>query len=119
MATTVIAATYGILPEFDPDSESVNSYTARAKVFFKANSIPEDKQAVILLSCVGTKTYDLPTNLIAPDTLDTATLDSLFIALHDHFQPKLDIISKSFAFHHRNQLRKHRRIFRGPSQTCY
>ena len=33
MATTVIAATYGILPEFDPDSESVNSYTARATVF--------------------------------------------------------------------------------------
>ena len=52
------AATYGILPEFDPDSESVNSYTARTKVLFKANSIPEDKQAATFLSCVGVKTYD-------------------------------------------------------------
>ena len=52
MATTVIAATYGILPEFDPDNETVKSYTARAKVFFMANSIPENKQAAIFLSCV-------------------------------------------------------------------
>ena len=104
MATTVIAATYGILPEFDPDNETVESYTARAKVFFTANSIPEDKQAAIFLSCVGAKTYDLLVTLIAPDTLDTATLDSLFTALREHFQPTPNIISKRYAFHRRNQL---------------
>ncbi len=36
MATTVIAGTYGTLPEFDPDSEPVNSDTVRATIFFKA-----------------------------------------------------------------------------------
>ena len=104
MATTVIAATYGILPEFDTDNETVKSYTARAKVFFTANSIPEDKQAAIFLSCVGAKTYNLLVTLIAPDTLDTATLDSLFTALREHFQPTPNIISKRYAFHCHNQL---------------
>ena len=42
--------------------------------------------------------------MIAPDTLDTATLDSLFMALRDHFQPKPNMISKCFTFHRRNQL---------------
>ena len=73
------------IPEFDPESESVNSYTARAIIYFKANSIPEDKLAAIFLSCAGAKTYDLLTNLIVPDTLDTDKLDSLFIALRDLF----------------------------------
>ena len=36
--------------EFDPDNVTVKSYTARAKVFFTAISIPEDKQAAIFLS---------------------------------------------------------------------
>lgn len=62
--------------------ESVNSYTARTKVFFKANYIPEDKQLAIFLICVGAKTYDV---LVGFDTLDTATLDSLFTALQDHY----------------------------------
>ena len=77
MATTVVAATYGVLPEFDPDRDSVKSYTARAKVFFKANSIVEEKQAPIFLSCIGARTYDLLESLLAPTTLDEATFETL------------------------------------------
>ena len=66
MATTVVAATYGALAEFDPEKDTVKSYTARAKVFFKANSIAEGKQAAIFLSCIGARTYDLLESLLAP-----------------------------------------------------
>ena len=103
MATTVVAATYGVLPEFDPETQSVKSYTARAKVFFTANSIPEAKQPAILLSCIGARTYDLLGSLLAPTALDTADLDTLFQELKDHFQPKPNVISQRFLFHQRNQ----------------
>ena len=53
---------------------------------------------------MGVKTYDLLVALIAPDILDTATLDSLFTALHEHFQPTPNIISKRYAFHRRYQV---------------
>ena len=94
MATTVVAATYGVLPEFDPDRDSVKSYTARAKVFFKANSIVEEKQAPIFLSCIGARTYDLLESLLAPTTLDEATFETLVKTLEEHFQPKPNSISK-------------------------
>ena len=76
MATTVVAVTYDVLPEFDPDRDSVKSYTARAKIFFKANSIVEEKQAPIFLSCIGARTYDLLESLLAPTTLDEATFET-------------------------------------------
>ena len=93
MATTVVAATYGVLSEFNPDRDSVKSYTARAKVFFKANSIVEEKQAPIFLSCIGARTYDLE-SLLAPTTLDEVTFETLVKTLKEHFQPKPNSISK-------------------------
>ena len=103
MATTVVAATYGVLPEFDPDRDSVKSYTARAKVFFKANSIVEEKQAPIFLSCIGARTYDLLESLLAPTTLDEATFETLVKTLEEHFQPKPNSISKRYALSQRAQ----------------
>ena len=103
MATTVVAAIYGVLPEFDPDRNSVKSYTARAKVFFKANSIVEEKQAPIFLTCIGTRTYDLLESLLAPTTLDEATFETLVKTLEEHFQPKPNSISKRYAFSQRAQ----------------
>ncbi len=103
MATTVVAATYGSLPEFDPDKETVKSYTSRAKIFFKANSIPAEIQPAVLLSCVGGTTYSLLESLLAPISLDEATLASIISALEEHFQPKPNIISQRFTFNHRDQ----------------
>ena len=103
MATTVVAATYGSLPEFDAENESVKSYTARAKIYFRANSIPDGIQASVLLSCIGGKTYDILESLLAPAPLDEATLDTLVLTLEEHFQPKPNVIAQRFTFHQRNQ----------------
>ena len=91
---TIIATTYGSLPEFDAEIDSVKSYIARAKVFFKANSIPEDKQATIFLSCIGGKTYDLLDSLLAPTPLDESTFEVLPTTLAGHFHPKPNVISQ-------------------------
>jgi len=72
MATTVVAVTYDVLPEFDPDRDSVKSYTARAKIFFNHCR----GEAPIFLSCIGARTYDLLESLLAPSTLDKATFET-------------------------------------------
>ena len=77
MATTVV----GSLPEFDPGKETVKSYTSRAKVYFKANSIAAEIQPAVFLSCVGGPTYDLLESRLAPTSLDAAILDSIISAL--------------------------------------
>ena len=99
MATTVVAVTYDVLPEFDPDRDSVKSYTARAKIFFNHCR----GEAPIFLSCIGARTYDLLESLLAPTTLDEATFETLVKTLEEHFQPKPNSISKRYAFSQRAQ----------------
>ena len=100
---TIIATTYGSVPEFDAEVDSVKSYIARAKFFFKANSIPEDKQAAIFLSCIGGKTYDLLDSLLAPTPLDESTFEVLSTTLAGHFHSKPNVISQRFTFNQINQ----------------
>ena len=45
-----------VTPAFDEDTESIKAYVERAKIFFMANYVPEEKQAVVFLSCIGGKT---------------------------------------------------------------
>ena len=97
-------ATLGSLPAFDEDTESIKAYVERAKIFFMANSVPEEKQAVVFLSCIGGKTYALLRSLLAPMSLIEATFEALVTALEEHFEPKPNVISQRFHFHQRNQL---------------
>ena len=39
--------TYGQLSEFHPESESITSYVERARLFFRANDIVEEKQSAV------------------------------------------------------------------------
>ena len=52
-------STYGKLGPFSPESDSLKAYVERAKIYFRANDVPEDKQAVVFLSELGDKTYSL------------------------------------------------------------
>ena len=66
--------TYGQLSEFHPESESITSYVERARLFFRANDIVEEKQSAVFLSVIGGKTYALLRNLVAPDLPQNKTL---------------------------------------------
>ena len=59
-------ATIGRLDEFDPATDAVESYAERAQLFFEANDIAAGKQTAVFLSAIGTKTYQLLRDLIAP-----------------------------------------------------
>jgi len=96
-------ATLGTLQEFQPDAEPIAAYLERVNLYFEANNIKEDKQVVVLLNAIGSKTYSLLRSLTAPDLPQTKTLAGLVKLLTDHFQPKPLMIAERFYFHRRDQ----------------
>ena len=96
-------AIYGKLSEFQPETESIAAYLERVEVFYKANSIAEDKQVAVFLSVVGGKTFSLLRDLLAPAKPQDQTLATLFETLKLHFEPKPLVIAERFYFHKRNQ----------------
>ena len=99
MATPV----YGNLKEFQPENELFSSYLERVELFFDASDIVDEKKVAVFLSVVGSKTYSLLRNLLAPDLPSTKTLAALVGTLKNHFEPKPLVIAERFHFHQRTQ----------------
>ena len=99
MATT----TFGTLKEFNSDNESVKSYLERVDLYFRATSVEEDKQVPILLSSIGSATYTLLSDLLAPATPGTKSLEVITTTLRKHYEPKRAVIAERFHFHKRDQ----------------
>ena len=98
-----MAAVYGKLQEFQPESESIKAYLERVTLYFKANTIDDDKKVPILLSSIGSSTYATLSDLLAPDTPGTKSFEEISTKLNDHFLPKRSTIAERFQFHKRNQ----------------
>ena len=99
-----MAKTYGKLGPFKPESDSLQSYIERAKIYFAANEIQDEKQAIVFLSELGERTYAVLRNLVAPDLPQDKSLDEIVTALSSHYEPKPIVIAQRFHFHRRNQL---------------
>ena len=96
-------AQFGILKEFCPDSESVKVYLERVQLYFEANEVPEEKQVPILLSTIGSSTYTLLSDLLAPAVPKSKTLTEITAILRRHYEPKRAVIAERFHFHKRDQ----------------
>ena len=57
---------YGQLREYQPKTENIAAYLEQVELFFQANSVAEDKTVAVFLSVVGSKTYLLLRDLLAP-----------------------------------------------------
>ena len=89
------------LKEFNSNEGSITSYLERVDIYFTANSVPGYKQVPILLTCIGTSTYTLLSDLLAPSSPSTKSLAEISDVLH--FEPKRAIITERYHFHKRNQ----------------
>ena len=98
-----MAARFGQVKEFSPDSDSIKSYLERVQLYFEANSVPQGKQVPILLSSVGATTYALLSDLTAPDAPVTKSLHEISAILHKHYEPKRVTSAERFHFHKREQ----------------
>ena len=96
-------ARFGKLDEFKVGSESIRTYIEQVELFFEANEIPEQKQVAVFLSVVGSTTYTLLRDLLAPTKPQEKSLSELFKTLEQHYEPKPLVIAQRFYFYRRNQ----------------
>ena len=96
-------AQFRTLKEFYPDFESVKVYPERVQLYFEANEVPEDKQVPILLSSIGSSTYMLLSDLLAPAVPKSKTLAEISVVVWRHYEPKRAVIAERFHFHKHDQ----------------
>ena len=99
---------YGRIKEFHPEEESIESYLERVELFFTANEVADEKKVAVFLSIIGSKTYAILRNLVAPAKPSSKGFDALCAELKKHFQPSKIVIAERFHFHRRSQ---------GPEET--
>ena len=87
----------GHIQEFQPENELLSSYLERVQLFFIANDVVEEKKVV------GSKTYSLLRNLLAPNLPQNQAYAALMETLKKHFEPKPVVIAERFHFHRGNQ----------------
>lgn len=88
---------------FDIQQETFSRFIQRVKIDFAANGTAENKQKFVFLNTLTLKQYTLLVNLMAPDTPDSKSFDTLVEVLTDHLEPKTSIISERYTFHCQNQ----------------
>ena len=82
--------------EFDPDVEEWSSYFDRLEQLFIVHEIAGEKQRAILLSSVGSKTYCVLKDLLAPEKPSTKSFEELVECLQKHFTPSILKIAERF-----------------------
>ena len=99
----------GKIEEFDPASTNINRYLELLEQYFIANSVPADtgerfKRRATLISVIGSKAYDVLSDLCSPEAPSEKTYDDLATILKDHFAPKKLLITERYLFHNCIQL---------------
>ena len=97
------ASTIGRIDEYRPENELLSSYLERLDAFFTVNDIKDEKAVPAFLSLIGSKTYSLLKNLVAPSLPKDKSFAELVAALQKHFEPKPLVIAERFHFHRRSQ----------------
>ncbi len=96
----------GKLEAFGGSSKEWASYVERFEQFLVANGIGEPKKIVAtFLTAIGSKTYDLLKDIVAPTKPSELKFEEILAALNKHYDPKPLVIAERFNFHKRNQLR--------------
>ena len=95
--------TLGSLTEFRPEAECFSAYLERARIFFAANDIAEEKQVLVFLNAIGASMYSLARSLLAPTDPMTKLLKEITDMLSAHFEPKPQIVVERYHFHKREQ----------------
>ena len=99
MATTLI----GQVEPFQPGTDDCEQYVERLEQYFVANNIAEGWRLATFLTVIGSKTYALLSNPLAPDKPTAKTYAELVGTLKAHFKPKRIDIAKRYRFHQRKR----------------
>ena len=100
----------GKIEEFDPASTNINRYLEHLKQYFITNSVPADtgerfKRRATLISVIGSKAYNVLSDLCSPEAPAEKTYGDLETILKDHFTSRKLLIMERFQFHNCIQLK--------------
>lgn len=101
-----MAATIGILPDFDPSKGSFTACVEKVLLFLGVQTeLPRTSrmEAAVLLGAVSEETYALLRNLLAPSSPKEKSFAEIIQTLHAHFKPRPLVIAERFLFHRLNQ----------------
>ncbi|XP_063542080.1 uncharacterized protein K02A2.6-like [Cydia strobilella] len=93
----------GKIREFDIENGSWDLYCERLEMYFKANSVADDKQLSTLIAVVGDQCYELMTNLASPKKPSELTFKNLVALVQKHLKPKPSIMAERYRFRLRRQ----------------
>ena len=95
----------GSLEKFDLRTDNWLEYVERIEQYFIANAIDTDeKKRGILLTVIGSETYNLLRNLLSPVKPADKTFTQLVDALKAHLNPTPIVIAERFKLYNRVQL---------------
>jgi len=99
-----MASTIGNVEPFDSTKESWSAYTERFDQYLLANDIDDGKKVVsVFLTVMGSRTYELLRNLVAPRKPSAYKYEEMVEVLNQHLSPAPLIIAERFHFHKREQ----------------
>ena len=98
-----MAAPIGSVSEFDNSKETWSTYIERLESFFNVNDIAQEKKSDFLVSVMGSETYGLLKNLMAPTKPSTKPFSDLVKTLGDHLDPQPTEMGERFRFGRRLQ----------------
>ncbi|XP_071843318.1 uncharacterized protein [Apostichopus japonicus] len=98
-----MATNIGTIETFNENVEDWPTYVERVELYFEANDMPESKKTPALLSLMGSKTYTLLRNLMAPEKPATETFTQIVKTLQNHLSPEPLLIVERFRFHKQAQ----------------
>ncbi|XP_052737827.1 uncharacterized protein K02A2.6-like [Bicyclus anynana] len=88
---------------FDLNSKKWSAYIRRVEQFIQLNKIDDDLKVATLITVVGQPTYDLMSDLCAPNNPETKTFADLVKLIGEHIEPKRSDIAERHVFRLRRQ----------------
>ena len=99
LQTIVVNSSFiGQVEELIPGSDWKH-YVERVEMFFKVNSVAEDKKVPTILSLIGNKMYALLRNIVSPRRRRDLSFEEIVDNLTKHLNPKPIAIAERFKFH--------------------
>ena len=96
----------GSIEQFDLNSGNWNEYVEHLEQYLIANEIVDpQKKVAVFLTIIGSETYSLLRNLLAPVKPATRTFEDLIGELKKHLNPTPIVIAERYKFYDRQQKR--------------
>ena len=94
----------GTLGPFNQGTTQWSSNSEKMEEYLLVNGVTEERKKVaILLSTIGSQTYDLLKDLYTSDKPNMKSFEEIVTKLEEHLEPKPTIITERYQLHQRQQ----------------